>query len=147
MKTENFDILYEDIKNPNQKKTECFDDLLASSVYRESSDDSYAQLKRTDKDLIAFIEDRQASASKIATSASRKAGNARLTAKHFKAKNPVYARILKMVKRGDDLQQLKVEYSKTLSSLRKNVRQPMKFQELTGKLEVLGEILIESHLM
>ena len=31
-----------------------------------------------------------------------------------------------------------------LNQLRKNVRQPKKFQELTGKLEVLGEILIET---
>lgn len=147
MKTENFDILYDDIENPNQEKAARFDDLLESSVYRESSDDSYAQLKRTDRDLISFIEDRQASASKIATSASRKAGTARLTAKHFKAKNPVYNKVLQMIKRGEDLQQLKAEYSKTLSALRKNIRQPMRFQELTGKLEVLGEILIESHLM
>jgi uncharacterized coiled-coil DUF342 family protein len=139
-------------------KTDKFSQLLdiaehAGSILPDDLDymvekaDEYEQTHQTDKDLLMFIEKRREGAQKIATSASRKSGPARLTAKHFKAKLPVYDRIKKMVKAGKDLKGLKSEYNKTLSSLRKNIRQPMKFQELTGKLEVLGEILIESHLM
>tara|TARA_R110000824_G_scaffold20817_20_gene78121 strand:+ start:11859 stop:12281 length:423 start_codon:yes stop_codon:yes gene_type:complete len=139
-------------------KTYKFDQLLGlaeatSSVlpndldYMVEKAGEYEQTHQPDRDLLTFIKKRREGAQKIATASDRKSGPARLTAKHFNAKLPVYDRIEKMVNAGKDLKSLKREYNKTLSSLRKNIRQPMKFQELTGKLEVLGEILIESHLM
>lgn len=111
-------------------------------VITESED--YSQTKATDNRLLEFVETRMAGAKKIATQSSRKSGPARLTAAHFKAKLPVYKKIINMIKKGDDLKQLKGEYRGLLSQLRKNVRQPEKFQKLTGELEVIGEVLIRS---
>lgn len=106
--------------------------------------DEYAQTKATDKRLLEFVEKRLAGAKKIAAQSSRKPGPARLTAAHFKAKLPVYKKVINMIKKGEDLRQLKAEYRRLLSQLRKIVRQPEKFQKLTGELEVVGEILIKS---
>lgn len=111
-------------------------------VITESKD--YSQTKATDNRLLEFVETRMAGAKKIATQSSRKSGPSRLTAAHFKAKLPVYKKIINMIKKGDDLKQLKGEYRDLLSQLRKNVRQPEKFQKLTGELEVIGEVLIRS---
>jgi hypothetical protein len=116
-------------------------------VEGSNSEDDYEQSHQVDASLLKFIKSRRASAAKIANQSARRSGTARLTAKHFKAKDPVYARLEKLVKSGSDLNPLKKEYLSVLSQLRKNVRQPLKFQELTGKLEVLGEFLIEAKIM
>lgn len=115
-----------------------FDDLY--SIIEEGS---YPQQKASDKELIKFLQKRKDGASRIHTQSSRKSGPARLTAKHFQVKLPIYDRVIKMIKNGDKLLVLKKEYNATLAELRKT-RQPMKFQELTGKLEVLGEVLIKT---
>lgn len=106
--------------------------------------DDFAQSKATDKRLLEFVQARMSSAKKIASQSSRKPGPSRLTAAHFKAKLPVYRRVIDMIKKGDDLATLKSEYRSLLSQLRNKVRQPEKFQKLTGELEVIGEVLIRS---
>ena len=127
-------------------KNVTFDSLL-TLVLEDTDDEGYDQTNQSDKRLLTFIKERRAGAAKIASQAVRKPGTSRLTAKHFKAKDPIYAKAEKLVKQGKGLKQLKSEYLNTLKHLRKNNRQPMKFQELTGKLEVLGELLIEAKLM
>lgn len=112
-------------------------------LYPLIEEEDYPQQSASTKRLIEFLKTRKKGAEKIHTEASRKSGTSRLTAKHFGVKLPIYDRIINMVKKDKDLTVLKKEYQSTLSQLRRN-RQPMKFQELTGKLEVLGEVLIET---
>lgn len=121
------------------------DEITLDYVYdviTESED--FAQTKAPDKRLLEFVQARMSAAKKTASQSSRKPGPSRLTAAHSKAKLPVYRRVIDMIKRNDDLAALKSEYRSVLSQLRKNVRQPEKFQKLTGQLEVLGEVLIKS---
>jgi hypothetical protein len=106
-------------------------------------EESYPQLTAATRRLLEFIKTRRKGAEKIHTQSTRRSGTARLTAKHFGAKLPVYDRVIKLVEKDKELLPLKKEYLSLLSQLRRN-RQPMKFQELTGKLEALGEILIET---
>ena len=137
MKTDKFNQLYELTENRGNVLPDDLDYVI------EKAGD-YAQTEQVDRDLLKFIHKRRQGAEKIAAASARKAGPAKLTAKHFSVKLPVYDKVIKMIETGKDLKTLKTEYNKTLSSLRKNIRQPMRFQELSGKLEVLGEILIES---
>jgi hypothetical protein len=121
------------------------DEITLDYVYDVITEsDDYPQLEAADRRLIEFVKDRMNGAKKIATQSSRKPGPSRLTSAHFKAKLPLYKRIIRMIEKGDNLKTLKIEYRRILSQLRKNVRQPDQFQKLTGQLEVLGEILIKS---
>ena len=117
-------------------------DSLFDLVSEES--DEFAQTKQVDRDMLEFIKDRRAGAQKIITQAARKAGVARLTAKHFRAKIPLYNEAEKLVKADKSLKVFKSKYMSVIAKLRKTPRNDMKFQELTGQLEVLGEILIKS---
>ena len=115
-----------------------FDDL-----YSLIEEEAYPQQSTTTNNLIEFIRERKKAAGKIHIQSSRKPGPARLTAKHFEVKLPVYDKAIKLLEDNKSLKVLKKEYMSILAQLRKN-RQPVKFQELTGKLEALGEILIKS---
>ena len=115
-------------------------------LYPLIEEEDYPQLTASTRRLLEFLKTRQQAASKIHTQSSRRSGTSRLTAKHYGVKLPVYDRVIRMVKRDKDLLPLKKEYLSLLSQLRRN-RQAMKFQELTGKLEALGEILIETGIM
>lgn len=121
-----------------------FDELYYVLIEKNSKTD-YAHHAVATNRLLQFIEDRKAGAEKIASQAVKKAGVSRLTAAHFKAKLPLYDRIYKSVKSGKNLDYINKEYKKTLSALRKLRSNQIKFQELTGRLEVLGEILIETN--
>lgn len=110
----------------------------------ESSEDDYAQTKQVDKQMLKFIKERRNGAQKIITQSARRSGVSRLTTKHFRAKIPLYDEAEKLIKNNKSLAQLKPKYMKVLAKLRKTPRNDMKFQELTGELEVLGEILIKS---
>lgn len=116
-------------------------------VYTILEKNEYPQQTASTKELLKFLEARRDGAARIHNQSARRSGVSRLTAKHFSSKLPVYDRIIKMVKKDKDLRPLKKEYQTTLSKLRKNIRQPMKFQQLTGELEVLGEVLIETGIM
>ena len=113
-------------------------------IVLEDSEDGFEQTKQVDKDLLKFIADRMSAAQKIVTQSARRSGTARLTTKHFRTKVSLYREVEQMVKKHKPLKDLKSRYLSVLSKLRKTPRNDIKFQELTGQLEVLGEILIKS---
>jgi DNA polymerase elongation subunit (family B) len=94
-----------------------------------------------------FAENRLAGATKIAKSTKEKGGDALLTYHHYNVKLPYYQ------KRVDDklnMEDLKKEYDNLLTDLYEATRKSMnitqvEFQELVGKIEVLGELLIENN--
>jgi len=107
-------------------------------------------IKKIDEDAEApetmqeFSKNRLVGATKIAMSAKEKGGDALLTYHHFHVKLPYYQ------KSADDKlkpEAVKKEYDKLLTDLYEATRNSMeisqiKFQELVGKIEVLGELLI-----
>ena len=99
----------------------------------------------TPKEMANFAEKRHAGAEKIANSSKEKGGVALLTYNHFKVKLPYY----KKASEGKfNFEEMKKEYVKLCSELHsymnkiENVNMK-KFQELVGKIEVVGELLIE----
>jgi SPX domain protein involved in polyphosphate accumulation len=91
-----------------------------------------------------FSKNRLTGATKIAMSAKEKGGDALLTYHHFKVKLPYYE---KAAKGKLAMEKLKKEYDNLLTDLYESTRNsmniaPIKFQELVGKIEVVGELLI-----
>jgi hypothetical protein len=96
--------------------------------------------------LQEFSENRLAGATKISKAAKEKGGDALLTYHHFHVKLPYYQ---KSVDGELDMDNLKEEYDDLLTDLYEATRNSMnitqvEFQELVGKIEVLGELLIEN---
>ena len=93
-----------------------------------------------------FAEKRGEGAEKITDSAKEKGGLSLLTYNHFRVKLPYY----KKAADGDlNMEVAKKEYNKLLEKLYTSTKEDMKlsqtaFQELMGKIEVLGELLLES---
>ena len=93
-----------------------------------------------------FAENRLAGAAKISKAAKEKGGDALLTYHHFHVKLPYYQ---KRVDGKLDMKKVKKEYDELLTDLYEATRNSMNisqvaFQELVGKIEVLGELLIEN---
>ena len=93
-----------------------------------------------------FAENRLAGATKISKAAKEKGGDALLTYHHFHVKLPYYQ---KSVDGELDMGSLKEEYDDLLTDLYEATRNSMnisqvEFQELVGKIEVVGELLIEN---
>jgi hypothetical protein len=92
-----------------------------------------------------FADKRFNGAQKITNNAKEKGGPAMLTYHHFKVKLPYYE---KAVDGNFDMETSKKEYKELLEkfySLTKgdmNIQQ-VEFQELLGKLEVIGELIIK----
>ena len=100
-----------------------------------------------DETLQEFSENRLAGATKISKDAKEKGGDALLTYHHFHVKLPYYQ---KSVDGELDIVALKEEYDDLLTDLYEATRNSMmitqvEFQELVGKIEVLGELLIENN--
>lgn len=92
----------------------------------------------------SFADTREAGAEKIANTAHKKGGLALLTWHHFKVKLPYYKRA---AAGKFNLEQAKREYKDNLEKLYLATKgdmdiQQIAFQELVGKLEVLGELII-----
>jgi len=93
-----------------------------------------------------FAEGRGEGAEKITDNAKEKGGNSMLTYHHFKVKLPYYE---KAAEGKFDLSKSKKEYNKLLETLNTatkeeiNIKQ-IAFQELMGKIEVLGELIIKN---
>ena len=91
-----------------------------------------------------FSAIRLAGASKIAETAKEKGGDAMLTYHHFRVKLPVY----REAKDGKfDIEEAEKEYNVLLKELYSSTKSGMNisqvdFQELVGRIEVLGELLI-----
>ena len=98
------------------------------------------------QDLESFAKKRHEGAQKIANTAKEKGGVALLTYDHFHVKLPYYE---KASKGQLNVDQMKTEYEKLCSELHSYMNKietidQSKFQKLVGKIEVLGELLIES---
>ena len=95
--------------------------------------------------FIEFDESRLMGATKIAEGAKERGGNALLTYNHFVVKLPYY----KKDSEGNfDLDDAKKEYKDLLEKLYSSTKNDMDieqiaFQELLGKMEVLGELIIK----
>lgn len=94
-----------------------------------------------------FAETRKGGAEKIVDNAKKKGGLSMLTWHHFKVKLPYYE---KASKGKFDVEKAKEEYEELLERLYKSTDKgkmsigQVEFQELVGRLEVLGELLIEN---
>jgi hypothetical protein len=100
---------------------------------------------KQEKDFEDFADTRMSGAEKIVDNAKEKGGLALLTWHHFKVKLPYYE---KAAKGKLDLDKAREEYVTLLEQLYKSTIKNMSieqiaFQELVGKLEVLGELLIK----
>ncbi len=95
--------------------------------------------------LESFAETRLGGAEKIADNAKEKGGAALLTYHHFEVKLEYYEKAAK----GDlDMEDAKKEYKDLLEKLYSSTKNDMDieqiaFQELLGKMEVLGELIIK----
>jgi hypothetical protein len=108
-----------------------------------------AQLKKVieseTKDFEKFADTRMGGAKKITDTAKEKGGLSLLTYHHFKVKLPYY----KKASEGKlNMEDTKKEYKKLLDKLYESTKDEMSigqipFQELVGKIEVLGELLIK----
>lgn len=102
--------------------------------------------KEVQKDHEEFAETRLDGAEKITDNAKEKGGLAMLTWHHFKVKLPYYE---KASEGKLDMNKAREEYADFLETLYKSTQKgkfnitQVAFQELVGKLEVLGELLIE----
>jgi hypothetical protein len=98
-----------------------------------------------EESLEDFSEKRMGGAEKIVDNAKEKGGVAMLTYHHFEVKLPYYEKASK----GElDFEEVKKEYKELLEQLYSATKGDMDieqiaFQELVGKIEVLGELLIE----
>jgi polyhydroxyalkanoate synthesis regulator phasin len=97
--------------------------------------------------LESFAETRLGGAEKIADNAKEKGGAALLTYHHFEVKLPYYEKAAKGELNMDDA---KKEYKDLLEKLYTSTKDAMDieqidFQELVGKIEVLGELIIKEN--
>ena len=93
-----------------------------------------------------FAEGRGKGAEKITDNAKEKGGNSMLTYHHFKVKLPYYE---KAAEGKFDKEKSVKEYKKLLEKLYKSTSDKMElkqieFQEIMGKIEVLGELILEN---
>ena len=102
--------------------------------------------KKEEKDEKAFAKTRLEGASKIAETAKEKGGDAMLSYYHFNVKLPYYE---KAVNGEFNKEKAREEYKTLVDQLAKatgegklNISQT-EFQKVDGKIEVLGELLIE----
>ena len=96
--------------------------------------------KITEGKFEEFAITRGKGAAKIAATAEEKGGLSLLTWHHFKVKAPYY----KKAEEGKfDKEAAIKEFEKTLKSISLNMTQ-IEFQREVGRLEVLGELLIEN---
>ncbi len=108
--------------------------------------DLLSEAKKEVKDTFEdFAETRGKGAAKIADNAHDKGGLALLTWHHFKVKEPYYK---KAAEGKFDIERAEKEYKELLKKLHKATSKEMdisqiRFQEIVGKIEVLGELLIK----
>lgn len=102
-------------------------------------------IKSETKEFEKFADTRMGGAKKISDTAKEKGGLSLLTYHHFKVKLPYYKKASEGKLNMDDA---KKEYKKLLDKLYESTKDDMEigqipFQELVGKIEVLGELLIK----
>lgn len=122
--------------------------MISDLVKKLSPQQPLAEGKKEEPKIEAFenfAEVRGKGADKIATNAEEKGGLALLTWHHFKVKAPYYK---KAAEGKFNTEQAEKEYKELLEKLYKATSKQMditqtRFQELVGKIEVLGELLIK----
>ena len=97
-------------------------------------------------ELENFADKRYGGAKKITDNAKEKGGVSMLTYHHFKVKLPYYE---KASNGKFDIEDAKKEYNELLKKLYSGTKNDMDieqvaFQELVGKIEVLGELIIKN---
>jgi hypothetical protein len=102
-------------------------------------------INESKEEIESFANTREAGAEKIVDNAKEKGGLALLTWHHFKVKLPYYK---KAAAGKFDLAKAKDEYKDLLEKLYLATKTDMDinqvdFQELVGKIEVLGELIIQ----
>lgn len=103
------------------------------------------EAKKQEDTFEDFAETRGKGAEKITDNAKDKGGLSMLTWHHFKVKLPYYE---KAAEGKFDVEKAEKEYKELLEKLYKATKKEMnisqiRFQELVGKLEVLGELIIK----
>ena len=98
------------------------------------------------EEMEEFADGRGKGAEKITDNAKEKGGNSMLTYHHFKVKLPYYE---KAAEGKFDKEKAVKEYKRLLEKLHKSTNKDMdikqiEFQEIMGKIEVLGELIIEN---
>lgn len=100
---------------------------------------------KSEPEFIEFAKTRLAGATKIAESAKEKGGAALLTWHHFKVKIPYYKKaVAGKFKKDAAISELR-ELNKELDDLLKTfeAKDQIPFQQIMGKIEVLGELIIQ----
>jgi len=95
--------------------------------------------------LLDFLRARRESAAEAARKAKEKGGYAMLSYYHFKAKDEPYKNALSVLKNegmGELNKSLKEEYRKYTNDLKVKETTQKEFQDIVGKIEVIGEIII-----
>jgi predicted ATPase with chaperone activity len=95
--------------------------------------------------LLDFLRQRREAAAESAKKAKEKGGYAMLSYYHFKAKDAPYKQAISVYK-AEGLaavkKHLKQEYTKYTDDLVENFTNQKEFQDIVGKIEVVGEIII-----
>ena len=106
--------------------------------------DQFLEAESHPKSLADFCKKRRDGAAAVAEKSVAKGGPATLTAWHFKAKLPLYDEIVEKIEKGESLGYLKSRFQGILDQLSLGKLSQRKYQELTGMLEVFGEVFIEA---
>jgi hypothetical protein len=96
-------------------------------------------------DLVEFCEARRDGAEKIAKKAEAKGGFSMLTAWHFFAKLPEYNDAIVHIKHNDIKSFLDKKFKEFGVKINPSTNTQKEFQELMGKMEVIGEIRCKFH--
>ncbi len=105
--------------------------------------DQFLEAKNYPKSLADFCKKRRDGAAGVAEKSAAKGGPATLTAWHFKAKLPLYDEIIEKIEKGESLDFLKSRFQEIIDQLSLGKLSQRKYQELTGMLEVFGEVFIK----
>jgi hypothetical protein len=106
-----------------------------------------AGIEKSDKETMAeFAKKRFDGAQKIADTAYEKGGVALLTYEHFKVKLPLYNKVADGNFDFDSMKKQYVSLCRELHSYMDDIEKvpAKKFQALLGKMEAIGEMLIQS---
>lgn len=98
---------------------------------------------KNNNEMVQFFEKRAAGAAKIASEARAKGGPSILTAWHFAAKAKPYAEVLQAIKANKPESFYMSKCKSLMSSVRCGGMTQKSFQEVMGRLEVMGEAIAQ----
>ena len=100
----------------------------------------------SESEMENFAEGRGKGAEKITDNAKNKGGDSMLTYHHFKVKLPYYEKASEGIfDRDNSIKEYKKHLKELYDTTNKDMDiTPVKFQELMGRIEVLGELIIKN---